>query len=79
MTTYAYSTDTPTLNDHIRELTQLLPDSIINIPDYGDDTEYTILIQVTTNDDQILYNFLDTGAPTLNDFIKHFTYQPDNH
>jgi uncharacterized membrane protein len=78
MTTYEYSTDTSTLNDHIAQLKQLIPTAIIDIPTYDTDSDYSTLIHVTTDDDQTLYNFLNTGAPTLNDFIKHFTYDPAN-
>jgi hypothetical protein len=78
MTTYEYATATSALNDHIDQLKKLIPTAVIDIPTYDYDSDYSTLIHVTTDDDQTLYNFLDTGAPTINDFIKHFTYNPAN-
>lgn len=78
MTTYEYATATSTLNGHISQIKQLIPTAIIDIPTYDYDSDDSTLIHVTTDNDQILYEFLDCGAPTLSDFIKHFEYNPAN-
>lgn len=78
MTTYEYSTDTSTLNDHISKLKQILPTAIIDIPPYDTDNTYGTFIHVTTDNAQTLFESFDFGAPDFDAFIKYFTYNPDN-